>query len=116
MYKEDMIKDFSSYNSFAGPRVIYVTMAGCPHCVEFTPMVEDAAYRVPVPIFKANDMHHDVIRAQFGQYVNGFPTLLFIDENGVVSVFNHYRSPQNVADWISIEMSRQVGDPDSFIV
>lgn len=109
-----MISDFSSRSPQPGQHVIYATMNGCPHCVEFSPMVEDASYRVPVPIYVADDTHHVALQSQYGQYIQGFPSLLFVDIDGSVSVFDHFRSPQNVADWISIHANRQTSEPMAF--
>ena len=97
--------DFSAYNQYDGPKAIFVTMEGCPHCIDFKPMVDDASNRVPIKIFEADDTFHSEIQRMFPGAIQGYPTLLYVHGDRV-SIFDKQRTPQNVADWLAIEASR----------
>ena len=76
------IPSFEGFSSITPAEVNYYYMDGCGHCEKFSPVWDEftSAYKGSIQFQKFNmkDAEEDVKKYE----VNGFPTVVVIDENG----------------------------------
>ena len=83
-----------------GMALLFVKADWCPHCQSTAPEIEEAADILGsvVPVYAVDSEKNRNTVRRLG--VEGFPTIMFRDDDGELEVYNGPRQGQNIADWV----------------
>lgn len=83
---------------FVGPAVLYCNVSWCGHCKSMRPTMETVSGILGsmVPVYSVDGDRYEV--SEWG--VDGFPTVLLIDEGGAMHQYTGPRTVDGVTSWV----------------